>query len=292
MKKINSDIEVNRVTQKKTITSILIENGFSLPIKEDDVDKSHLNFGTTDILLPEEVDSPNFIFERFKDEIEDGIGSIIPKNSNKAKVVQLDKNALEDIKGSLKKENHYFKKIVLAAEIASQLHSEPTFGHIKFVKVLYLCQEVGCMQLSTVYNKHAAGPFDPKFLKSADAEFKKKRWFKISLRENGYGFIYEPDVNLDEYKEYYLRYFSKQIDLIERIVNLLRKEKSSFCEVVATSYAVWKELLYKRGSIHDEDIIRGFYEWNKSKQKFERIEVQKALEWMKTHEVYPNIPSK
>jgi hypothetical protein len=49
--------------------------------------------------------------------------------------------------------NLYFKRIVLAAEIADQLYTEPTFGHVKFQKLVYLCEHRCRMRLSERYCK-------------------------------------------------------------------------------------------------------------------------------------------
>jgi len=41
-----------------------MENGFTLPVTDNDHLNFIMKFGTTDIILPKEVDSPDFIFQR------------------------------------------------------------------------------------------------------------------------------------------------------------------------------------------------------------------------------------
>jgi len=97
--------------------------GYLLPTNETELDEFEKIYGTTQTILPKKFESPNFLKNK--------------KITKKANIAV----------SSEKKD--YFKKMVLAAEITSELYSENTFGHKKFVKVLYLCEEVCSMNLST-----------------------------------------------------------------------------------------------------------------------------------------------
>jgi hypothetical protein len=194
-------------------------------------------FGVTKVMMPEHLknqDFPssgkNFINKKLK-LIKENFSESAPKKVAKAPIKTITANA-------------YFKKLVLAAEIATQLHKEYFFGHIKFVKIQFLCDQICSMDLSTNYGKYAAGPYDPKLMHSIDREFMKRKWFQIT--KTSYGFRYAPDINANEYKKYYLRYFNDFSPTIDHIINLFRKKDSDFCEIVATLFASWKEKLEKK----------------------------------------------
>ena len=191
------------------------------------------------------------------------------------------------IKELKKTQNDYFKKLVLAAEIVNQLWEESTFGHKKFVKVYFVCEKVCALKLSTSYLQYAAGPLDPKHLYTIEAEFKKKKWFTITKRKNGYGFEYAPDINVLDYQPYYLRSFKNELGTINNIIELFRKKSSDFCEIVATLLASWLKLLEKNISVDDEILCNEFYAWSKEKIKFKRPQLNEALEWMRTNEIVP-----
>src|ERR1035438_5815843 len=100
-------------------------------------------------LFPEtekELDRFNNLFSDFQHKL-DG-KEVSPKNI-------IDKVASEEkrIKPTIHKKNItntrnlYFKRIVLAAEITSQLYNEPTFGHVKFQKLFYLCEKLADIKL-------------------------------------------------------------------------------------------------------------------------------------------------
>jgi hypothetical protein len=252
-------------TFEHELYSSLKHSGFLIPTTDQEVKKFEEIYGTTDFALPEDLTFPDFIhIKRLKKKPVSKSNHTVVKASNK---------------------NDYFKKIILAAEIANELHSEPTFGHIKFVKVYCLCNEIGKMQLSTKYGKYAAGPLDPKLLYTIDAEFKKRQWFKVV--KSTAGFKYYPGEKLDEYKQYYSNYFKYDLAVIQRIIDLFRNENSSFCEKVATLYFVWKEALNEPVIISEKLLFTRFYEWDEKKKRYTEDELNLALNWMNENEVVP-----
>lgn len=253
--------------ETKSLESILLETGFRLPVTEDEVQKYEEIFGSTDVLLPKDIDSPDFLLDK---QIK------VEKEKPETKVVSLDH-----------KKNDYFKKLVLAAEIAFQLYDEPTFGHKKFVKVNYLCEQVCAMQLSTNYVKYAAGPLDPKQMYTIDAEFKKRKWFIVTKRNGSWGYQYHPGENIDEYKKYYPRYFKSQEKFINRIINLFKKEDSDFCEIVATLFFIWKKGILENCKIEQDFLISEFYNWGEQKKRFKRNQLLNAIAFMQNEQIVP-----
>ena len=183
-------------------------------------------------------------------------------------------------------ENNDTKKLALAAEIAFQLHKEKTFGHVKFMKILYLSEEVIGMQLGTKYLKMAAGPFDPKFLNLIDAEFPKKKWFDVSIDEKG-GYRYIPLENVNEYKDDFKKYFFDISGEINKIIILFRTQKSDHCEIVATLYYVWKDLVAKNTAVNDDILIEKFYKFHKDKAKYTTAIILAKMRWMINNNIVP-----
>jgi hypothetical protein len=182
----------------------------------------------------------------------------------------------------------YFKRVVLAAEIASQLYNEPTFGHVKFQKMVYLCEQLANMKLPGRYSKQAAGPYDRKFMHTIDSEFKKQKWFKIEQEGIYKKFTYTPLENLSKYKVYYYRYFGKHDKMIQDIISKFKSEKTDFVELIATLFACWEEIISQDITISEEVIIKRFYDWSSEKSKFEISKVKEALNWMKEEGIKPN----
>lgn len=274
MAKEKKNIENTEFTdsERKALIKEMKRLGLLLPTNDQELEEFENMYGSTKVIVPEHLRSGSFLFEK----------NIKPEEFKTNK----DSSRKVTVKKASPSKNDYFKKLVLAAEIAYQLHEEPTFGHKKFVKVLFLAQEVCKMQLSTSYKKHAAGPLDGKFMHTIDAEFKNREWFKLVKREQ-YGFKYVPLDKVDGYKDYYERYFKNELDSISQIIMLFKKLKSDFCEIVATMYAVWKELIESNTLVNDATLMQGFYAWHPDKEKFKKSQLETAIEWMREQGIVP-----
>jgi hypothetical protein len=199
-----------------------------------------------------------------------------------------------------KKDDVFFKRVTLAAEIASQLHKEPTFGRIKFQKIVYLCEfqkivylceYAAEMDLSNRYAKQAAGPFDNKFMHSIEAQFKKNKWFEVEKVKDGkYNrSFYKPMDNVDGYKKYYEGYFRDLDEKIQYVIGLLKKEKTDFTEIVATLFACIIELNKNGLEIDKTNLLERFYNWSEAKARFNDQRVIGAWDWMKEKGLVPNL---
>jgi len=183
----------------------------------------------------------------------------------------------------------YFKRAVLAAEIASQLYNESTFGHVKLQKLMFLCENIDGMNISYQYSKQAAGPYDHKFMHSIDNEFEKHKWFKVKKEksENITRCLFVPLENYNEHKQYYNRYFQGNLEKIQWFIDTFRKEKTDKVELIATLYACWLELINKNQTVDNTSLLSLLYSWSKEKYKYSEETVIKAIQWMKDKNVVP-----
>jgi len=181
-----------------------------------------------------------------------------------------------------KTKNVYFKRVVLAAEIASKLHNEPSLGRVKFQKLVYLCEHAAEMNLDSRYQKQAAGPFDNKFMHSIDKEFKKNKWFLVEKQvdRNITRYRYLPLENSENYKRYYENYFKTLDEKIQFIIELFRKKKTDYTELAATVFACVKELTAQKEIIKKEELLHLFYSWSEKKKRFTEKEVMDVLKWL------------
>lgn len=187
------------------------------------------------------------------------------------------------------KRTTYFERAVLAAEIASQLYAEPTFGHVKLQKLMFLCENIQGMKLNYKYSKQAAGPYDNKFMHSIDNELKKQNWLEVKKEKSGlltrYKFI--PLKNFNGHKFYYNHYFSSHHEKIQWFIGTFKKQKTDKVELIATLYACWIELFQNKLEVNDNSLLRLLYTWHKQKEKYSEKEALNALHWMKDNGVMP-----
>jgi len=196
----------------------------------------------------------------------------------------LDRFESEEV---VKVKNVYFKRIVLAAEIVSKLHNEPSLGRIKFQKLVYLCEKAAEMNLDNRYVKQAAGPFDNKFMHSIVKEFEKNKWFTV-VREVNNGYTrhkYLPLDNSEGYKKYYSNYFAGQDESIQFIINLFRKKSTDFTELATTIFACFLELKSKQMEVTKENLLHLFYDWSEKKKRFTESQVIESFNWLQENNI-------
>jgi len=185
----------------------------------------------------------------------------------------------------------YFKRAVLAAEIAAQLHAEFTFGRVKFQKLVYLCEHVANMNLEYRYQKQAAGPFDNKFMHSIDAEFQKQKWFSVekTFENNMKKFKYTPLPTLKNYKKYFDKYYANNNDKIQFIINLFRTRKTDYTELATTVFACYLELKGKRQEVNKTHLLTLFYDWSEKKKRFPENDVIASYTWLQENGLIPSV---
>lgn len=215
-------------------------------------------------------------------------GYLTPQNASEIE----EKRILEeyDKKNSTLKQKTYFRRVVLAAEIVNELKNEPTFGRVKFQKLVYLCENASHIQLADDrYKKFAAGPFDNKFMHSINTEFKKQKWFDVeTIEDNGFRKPKYSELDkVSKYKEYYDRYFSEQDEAIQKTISLLRNEKTRFVELIATIFYCWNEIIHENLEYSFDLLLERFYSWAEEKKRYTENEVSDGIEWMKKEKLTP-----
>lgn len=176
------------------------------------------------------------------------------------------------------------KLLSLAAEITFQLHTEPTFGHLKLQKLIYLCQQLKHMDLAADFKQHAAGPYDPVMARYLDKEFKDHEWFSYDPKRD---LKYKPLSRCNDHRSAFNKYFAKDVSEIYDLIGLFRTSKSDHIEIIATLFACWLRLLEKKQSVTEEQLLKDFYAWSEEKNRFSKAEVLNGYKWMKMYSITP-----
>lgn len=199
------------------------------------------------------------------------------KQSNQKVTEQIDLFTYDSVDDDI-------KILSLAAEITFQLHTEPTFGHLKLQKLIYLCQQLKHMDLVADFKQHAAGPYDPVMARYLDKEFKDREWFSYDSDRN---LKYKPLDKCNDHRTAFNQYFAKDVSEIYDLIGLFRTSKSDHIEIVATLFACWLRLLEQKQLVTEEQLLKDFYAWSKEKKEFSQNEVLNGLKWMKDKGVLP-----
>ena len=184
--------------------------------------------------------------------------------------------------------NIHFKRSVFAAEIVHRLHDEPTFGHVKFQKLFFLCEKQCGVDTGSTYYRQAAGPYDNRALRSIDSQMKKQQWYAAQKVDKRYWYV--PLAKAGGHKTYFDRYFADVEDEFTKVIEMLRKADSEQSEIVATLYSAWENLLGSGEQVMEDRIIEEvLHHWHPSKQRIDEGRWRRALGWMKEKGLVPRM---
>lgn len=179
-----------------------------------------------------------------------------------------------------RKANVHFLRSVLAAEIIDQLHDQPTFGHVKFEKMMFLAEHLCEVDTGSTYHRKAAGPYDNRALRSIDSQLQKQQWFEARKQDGRYQYV--PLAKRGGHKPYFERHFPGIVETLEKILDTFKTAKTEQCEIVATLLAAWSDLLREKGTVSDEMIVHEvLHNWHEAKQRIPEDRWLKALGWMR-----------
>lgn len=185
-----------------------------------------------------------------------------------------------------RKANVHFLRSVLAAEIIDQLHDQPTFGHVKFEKMMFLAEHLCEVDTGSTYHRKAAGPYDNRALRSIDSQLRKQQWFEARKQDGRYQYV--PLAKRGGHKPYFERHFSGIVETLENILSTFKTAKTEKCEIVATLLAAWSDLLREKGTVSDEMIVHEvLHNWHEAKQRIPEDRWLKALAWMREKRFVP-----
>lgn len=75
---------------------------------------------------------------------------------------------------------------------------------------------------------------------------------------------------------------------INRLIDRFRKLDTDQCEIVATLYACWNDLLLAERGADEAAIVAEFRDaWHERKRRFDKERLLKALDWMRKNELIP-----
>lgn len=182
--------------------------------------------------------------------------------------------------------NVYFRRSVLAAEIADRLCEERTFGHVKMEKLIFLTEHLCHIDIDSHYHRDAAGPYDNRALRSIDSQMKKQKWFEAKKEDKGYRYL--PMQNRGGHKKYFEKYYADVMPMFEKLIDTFKTSSTEQCEIVATLYSAWDDLLQSHKSFTDDDILNEVLNnWHESKKRITRDRWRIELNWMRDNGFVP-----
>jgi hypothetical protein len=182
------------------------------------------------------------------------------------------------------------RRLAIVCTLVNRLADDQNFGRTKLAKLFYLVDATQSLNLDTSYQRKAAGPLDARALYDAETglEALAVKHKYLSVEKIGRKITYRRGPNLGEALDNARTVLGTSRKAINRLIDRFRKLDTDQCEIVATLYACWNDLLLDDMDTVDASIIREFLgSWHERKRRFSRQRLQRALDWMKANDLVP-----
>ena len=154
--------------------------------------------------------------------------------------------------------------------------------------MLFLTERLCHIDIGSHYHRDAAGPYDNNALRSIDSQLKKQKWFEVRRTEKGNRYV--PMQNRGNHKTYFNRYYSSIASTFDKIINTFKTQRTEQCEIVATLYSAWEDLLHSNKPFTDTDIVNEVLNnWHESKKRISQDRWLSAIQWMRENGFAPNV---
>ena len=184
------------------------------------------------------------------------------------------------------------RRVAMASRIVSALQDDKQFGRTKLVKLFYLADQRTRLDLRTSWAREAAGPLDARALYHED------NGLEALAAQSG---LFEAVTSRTKVRyrplkrlEHAVPWIESQLGTaalrsVDELIELCRPLDTDQCEIVATLYACWNDLLIRRRPVDDRAIIKEFRSnWHVAKTRFAAGRLQAALEWMREKQLVPD----
>jgi type I restriction enzyme S subunit len=187
-----------------------------------------------------------------------------------------------------RKKARHFARTLLSAEIVHRLHKEPTFGHVKLQKIFHLCEHIAQLpDIAGEYTRQAAGPLDNRSMYATQATLKKLQWYRDVPRA-GFGHQYIPMARAGGHREYIERWPGEKLEVVEHLIELMRKWDTEQCEIFSTVYAAWNDLIMAGGVVSDDTVLdEVLSRWHDQKRRIPSDRWRRAIYWMRQEGFIP-----
>ncbi|MDB5320020.1 MAG: restriction endonuclease subunit [Phycisphaerales bacterium] len=178
----------------------------------------------------------------------------------------------------------------VAAFLVHEFKTDSHFHRTKLEKLNHLLEYHCGVELRRKPIRDERGPNDFRALLEAErfAAGAAQGWFTVHDNPDGYGYDYRPGPRLAAAANEQRRAFGDKLPDVQRLVNLLRDKPTKECEIIATLYAAWNDLLLAGQRPGDDAIVREAREnWHPSKKKIPLTSWRAGLDWMRTNQIIP-----
>jgi hypothetical protein len=182
----------------------------------------------------------------------------------------------------------FYRRAAFDAYVINALSQDPNLGRTKIEKITHLAEYHCGIDFERTPVRDAAGPVDYTSRLKAESLGRKQGWFFVVSSDERPGKKYLPGPNFNKALAIAERTLGCRKNAADSLIRLISPLDTRACEVVATLYAAWNDLLLTGVSPDDAQITSEAREhWHPEKLRIPLATWATALHWMREKQLTP-----
>ena len=184
----------------------------------------------------------------------------------------------------------YYKRAAIDAYIIHVLQGDKNLGRTKLEKTNHLIEYHCGVNLEREPLRDAAGPNDYASRMRIESLAARQHWYSTTKLKEQWGsrVKYSLGRNIANAVGFAERVLGRQQVAVNELLELMRPLNTKQCEIAATLYAVWNDLLLQGKSPTDDEIITDVrYNWHEKKLTIPVDRWRAGLRWLRQSRLIP-----
>jgi type I restriction enzyme, S subunit len=174
--------------------------------------------------------------------------------------------------------------VLVARLLAQSLEKNPNIGRTALMKMAYLAPLYAQIEAANeAHYRIAAGPANLPRLEQILKRMEVLGWFReksaLHPKTRKQIYTYEQLSNANDYKRHLSSFTEQQLTKIDQLAKQLREWTTEQCELFATVYAAWNDLLIAGREATAELVVHELHNnWHQSKERFSASQIKTEME--------------
>jgi hypothetical protein len=267
-------------------------NYYKLPSEEDDTDQ--LGTLIKRALQEEGVIIPKTIEEvrRAKELLKARPVTVPPHLRNPSALIAKAKGLASNAQAKPAPIRHsqgiFFRRAAFDAYLVFRLADDRNLGRTKIEKITHLVEYSCEIDFEREPVRDVAGPVDHISRMKVESLGQKKCWYVVVQAKGRKGVQYMPGTKVAEALPMAIKVLGSKKDRVDGLIEKMRPLNTHKCEIVATLFSAWNDLLLSGHRICDEKIlVEATEHWHVKKLEIPRAEWLEGLGWIRQNGVIP-----
>jgi hypothetical protein len=267
------------------IHKALIEEGVIIPKTVEEVRKAKMRLKAKPVSVPPHLADPAIILNQ--------VAARTPKDAAKpVPIIPVLKIPVSGATGCMmthrKKGSVFFRRAAFDAYVVHVLAGDENLGRTKIEKITHLTEYHCEVDFEREPVRDAAGPVDYVSRRKVESLAQKQGWYSTVNAVSRLGVEYVPGPKILDALPIAERTMGVRKTAIDALLELMRPLDTTRCEIIATLYAAWNDLLLNGTNPTDEQICHEAREnWHPKKLRIPLERWKRAIDWMRAQHLVP-----